>query len=282
MIYHRVLDLEDTMPMVRHLVYSASGPDFHVQSANLANRRPQSWSLLTAIPEALSEALRLGWIQLPTRLVTFPGASVAHPDRGLLNWPLEGRPVGGANPRLFNPATNVFYVDWESLVFLAPMVAIEHEQISPPDHYDRLTDIVLESRSFENLFRLPRRLGSDRPQPLDALPGLRRLIVGFLCRWQDVIAVEGEHRDVTEEARVDVHYAPNQCDSRGEPVVQRVDVQLENDNPPIELMISETVRHTTRTVRALNRAGVEVVWAFIRRGVTRRLDIEAGAHHARR
>ncbi|KAK7913969.1 hypothetical protein PG985_011672 [Apiospora marii] len=278
MIYQRALDLDNATPMVRSLVYRYSRPDLHLQSANLANLRPRSWALFIAIREALSEALRIGWTRLPTRLVTFPGANVAHPDRGLTNRPLEGQPLN--NGRLLNPETTAFYVDQESLSMLAPMAATG--QINPPDRYAWLTDLVLESRTFEDLSLLPRPPGSDRPQPLDALPGLRRLTVGFLRRWQDVVAVEGPQRDVIEEARVDIQYDPDENDGSAEPVVRRVDVRLEPSNSEIELMIFQTVWHTTRTVRALERAGVDVVWAFIRQGVTRRLDIEAGAGHARR
>ncbi|KAK7987015.1 hypothetical protein PG988_002003 [Apiospora saccharicola] len=281
MIYQRVLD-HDATPMVRSLVYSFNRPDFSVQSADLVNLRPQSRGLLITIPEALSEASRLGWVRLPVSYVTFPGADVAHPDRGLTDQPLEARVMSGGNRnRLFSPETTVFYIDQASLITLANMVAVGHN--GPSGRFAWLTDLAVDRRTFEHLRFMPRPLGSDRPQPLSALPGLRRVIVGFLHRWQDVVVVEGPLRDVIEEARVEVHYnAPDENENRGEPTVQRVDVQVENIAPALELMISETVRQTDRLVRALNQAGVHVVWAFIRQGVTRRLDIEAGPRHVRR
>lgn len=285
MIYHRVLDHDDATPMVRHLVFSFNRPELDVQSAELANLRPQSWGLLTTIPEALDEALRLGWVSLPTSLVTFPGANVAHPDRGLTDRPLDSLPLSeGGNRRLLNPATTVFYVDQASLITLVNIIAVPVGGAGPSNRYAWLTDVVIESGIFQGMCYLPRPLGSDRPQPLDALPGLRRLTVGFLHRWQDVVMVEGPCSQVIEEARVDVHYVSvDENDSGGEPtVVQRVDVQLGQSNPVLELMISETVRHTIRTVRALNRAAVLVTWAFIRQGVTRRLEIDDRPRHVRR
>ncbi|KAK8121710.1 hypothetical protein PG984_010380 [Apiospora sp. TS-2023a] len=281
MIYQRVLD-HDATPMVRSLVYSFSRPDFSVQSADLVNLRPQSWGLFTTVPEALFEASRLGWVRLPVSYVTFPGANVAHPDRGLTDQPLESRSVGGGNRnRLFSPETTVFYIDQASLITLVTMVSVGHN--GPSGRFAWLTDLAVDRRTFEHLHFMPRPLGSDRPQPLSALPGLRRVIVGFLHRWQDVAVVDGPLRDVIEEARVEVHYtALDENDSGGEPTIQGVDVQLEDLTPALELMISETVRQTDSLVRALNQAGVNVVWAFIRQGVTRRLDIEAGPRHVRR
>ncbi|KAK8075709.1 hypothetical protein PG997_010372 [Apiospora hydei] len=227
-------------------------------------------------PEALHEAVRAHWVRLPARVVTSPGGTIAHPDLGLLDQPLVSRAAGDS---WWNPATTVFHIDQPSLTSLTNTVAAG---LTSAGRFEWITDLLLDRRTFEHLFWQPLTPGSSRrlpDPPLAALPGLRRLIVGFLRRWQDVVVIEGPYRDVIEELHVAIHYAAaanDDDDANNEPSVLAVQVGpgLAPFSPVFGMIICETVLHTIPSVRALNRAGVQVVWAAIRQGVTRRQEIQ--------
>ncbi|KAK8064509.1 hypothetical protein PG994_007147 [Apiospora phragmitis] len=272
MIYQHVMDADDATPMVRTLVYDLAQRDLYVQSAHLASLLSPSRGLLAANPEALAEAARLGWVRLAARLVTFPGASVAHPDQGLLDQPLTSQAIiagDGEDPLLFHPATTVFYTDQSSLTRLINAVAVG---LAPAERFAWLTDLALDPHV---LTAAARRV---RPPPRPALPGAAGPAPSDRG---DVVVLEGPYRDVVEEVSVVIHYASdndndNDGDGDGEPTIRYVQVDLGRFNPVFGLMITETVLHTHSSIRALNRAGVQVVWAAIWQGVTRRRDIQIG------
>ncbi|KAK8133232.1 hypothetical protein PG999_001405 [Apiospora kogelbergensis] len=302
MVYKAVMDEEDTIPMVRSLAYSQAQQRFYILSNHAPYLRPPGWGLLATIPEAFGEALRMGRVQLPARHVTFPGASVAHPDIGLVEHPLVSEAVdnddgGGGGGGLYNPAATVFYLDHASLMALFRDAAA---MTTPPpaDRFAWLTDLLLDRRTFEHLLWVPRPSRRPTAQPFASLPGLRRLVVGFLHRWQDVAVLEGPYGDVVEELDVDVYYSANprstaadpddngegrSTDVDDEPTVSYVAVRPRRVvHPMITHIITETVLHTASSVRALNRAGVRVTWAVIRQGVTRRRDVMLGTREVRR
>ncbi|KAK8016970.1 hypothetical protein PG993_015159 [Apiospora rasikravindrae] len=274
-VYEWVREADDATSRVRTLVYSPEQRGFYIQTAQLAFVRPASWGLHTMMnSEVQGEAERHHWVRLPARVVTSPGGSIAHPDLGLLDQPLVSRAVGAT---LWNPRTTVFYLDQPSLTGLGNDVAAG---LTTADRFKWITDLLLDRRTFEHLFwqPLPPRTGRRLPDPpLPALPGLRRLIVGFLRRWQDVAVVEGLCRDVIEELHVVIHYADaDDNDDASEPTVLAVQFGPCPDlfSPVFGIIVCETVLHTEPSVRALNRAKVQVVWAAIRQGVTRKQEIQ--------
>ncbi|KAK6829809.1 hypothetical protein PG987_010393 [Apiospora arundinis] len=302
MIYELVLAAEDEPPMVRTLAFDWAQRGLHVLTSHEAYLHPSARGLLMTNPEAYGEARRMDRrIQLPARLVTFPGTDIAHPDLGLLDEPLISEPADGASgaggdggTRLFNPAATVFYTDQPSLLALFNAVAMG---LAPAGRFAWLTDLLLDRRTFEHVLWLSRPSGAGRRPnvPFPALPGLRRLVVGFLHRWQDVAVLEGPYPDVVEEIDVDVYHrgrrrvvSPDSSSNSGEEGGQDddeddgliVDYVVVRPRRAVHSMIiqlvSETVLHTAASVRALNRAGVQVTWAVVWQGVTRRHEINLG------
>ncbi|KAI1500171.1 hypothetical protein F5X99DRAFT_429961 [Biscogniauxia marginata] len=210
--------------------------------------------------EARQEAER-SCIELPTRFVTSPGANVININQGHRRRRMISEYVG---QRPYHKETT-FFMDEPTAVEVFQLL---HRNAIQPQTLGWLRNLMLDKRTFQHVLGEQHSFSHDRGGgPFVYLPGLKRIVVGFLYRFQDVAMLEGRYDDVVTEVQV---VEDPEADDEAFRWIVRSPHAL---HPMLELIILTTARQTRAEVNAIEEAGINVVWGVIESGVTRRPDI---------
>ncbi|KAI1328923.1 hypothetical protein F5Y16DRAFT_138143 [Xylariaceae sp. FL0255] len=174
--------------------------------------------------------------------------------------------------------TTTFFMSQETAedVFLSPISGVPAPLLRGVQ-LANVRNIMLDWRTFQHLLSGHHGFASPDELFTRAIPGLKRIVVGFLVWFRNVVIVEGLYEEVVAEVAVtrrenvseEEGDDENSVANRGIEEVWDVSCAVRLDRG-IEHMIRQTVSQTVNEVRALNEAGVEVVWVVVREGFVRR------------
>ncbi|KAI0160576.1 hypothetical protein GGR57DRAFT_499257 [Xylariaceae sp. FL1272] len=111
--------------------------------------------------------------------------------------------------------------------------------------------------------------GAQPGAPFVSFPSLRRVLVGFVRRFQDISILEGRYDDVVRELEV-VRGQPGDASSALE---IRINGIVQDLDPGLRAMILGTIDTTVTQVDDMRQAGIEVIWVMIEAGVVRYGDL---------
>jgi hypothetical protein len=157
--------------------------------------KPHIGSLSRTCRESEGEVGRI-CVDLPTCFVTDAGANIININHG----------------QHLRPMSSSYLGDWpyhcETTFFMDEGTAIEAfnrlatNRIST-GRLNWLQNLMLDRRAFQRLLCGYHSFARSRPgAPFTELPSLRKIVVGFVYRWQDVAMVEGRYDDVVTEVKV--------------------------------------------------------------------------------
>ncbi|RYP12949.1 hypothetical protein DL767_010975 [Monosporascus sp. MG133] len=204
-------------------------------------------------------------LNLPVRSVVDVGANIINFFHGLRRRPLVSLSVGD---RPFHQETT-FFLDEATAVELFNQLHVGNFKAP---NFTWLRNILVDRRTFQHLV-CGYHVFSRRPgAPFTFLARLRKILVGFMYRWQDVALVEGPFDEVVAEMQV----CPTPDTAGDEPSWTLYSPY--HIHPILGTMIVSTVQQTLSEVESLREAGIEVGWCLIKTGVTRRPDIIEWEH----
>ncbi|RYP83576.1 hypothetical protein DL769_001330 [Monosporascus sp. CRB-8-3] len=204
-------------------------------------------------------------LNLPVRSVVDVGANIINFFHGLRRRPLVSLSVGD---RPFHQETT-FFLDEATAVELFNQLHVGNFRAP---NFVWLKNILVDRRTFQHLvcgYHVFSRMTSAL---FTFLPRLRKILVGFMYRWQDVALVEGPFDEVVTEIQV----GPTPDTAEDEP--SWTIYAPYHTHPILGMMIVSTVQQTLSEVESLREAGIEVCWCLIKTGVTRRPDIIEWEH----
>ncbi|KAI1819104.1 hypothetical protein F4861DRAFT_534738 [Xylaria intraflava] len=212
--------------------------------------------------EAREETKRF-FLTLPTRFVTDPGANLINMNQGQNQniRPIKSLSIGD---KLYHYDAT-FSMDEASAIEMFNSLCTGRQTGA---QFGWLRNLLVDKRTFLHLLSGYHDFARSRPgAPFTELPGLRRIVVGFAYRFQDVAVVEGSYDDVVTEVEV-IRIPGRNGEAANCSIVPR------EIHSMIELMIISTACQTTNEVADLESAGIEVVWASINgEALIRRPDI---------
>ncbi|KAI0594812.1 hypothetical protein F4775DRAFT_419619 [Biscogniauxia sp. FL1348] len=211
--------------------------------------------------EARAEVGRL-CIELPTHLITDIGANVININEGLRLRRMASNYVG---ERPYHAET-AFFMNEPTAVEVFRLLRRHALQ---PQTLGWLRNLVLDKRAFQHVLGGYHVFSHGRGGggPFILLPSLEKIVVGVMHPLPNIALLEGRYDDVLTEVQIVEN-----------PEAEDEEIQLVVQSPyelplDLELVITDAARQTRADVRALEEAGINVVWGVIRGGITERPDV---------